>query len=575
MTPVAPSPVAPASSGSRLLSGLLWIAVVAVVVSLVFAVALWPETPPDTQPPTPPGALSLGETTCKSTSLSWAESTDDTEVARYEVYRDGQPITSVDSGTRSVAIAVVSAGTWNLYVNARDEAGNVSPASETIAVTPPQCGSDDRAPSTPGSVKATADGTTVTMTWEAATDDVGVAAYDVFRDGGKIGTVASTGGAKQFTFIDFGVPAASGHRYQVSARDSQGNASSRSAAVNVTAGSSCTLLCAITSVAKDTDVVGGLVELPDGSVLYSRRDAHVVVRLDPRTGQATPLGEVPGAVSTDGDGGLLGLAVAPTFAKDRWIYVFHSTTTDNRIVRLRLRGDELDSGSLQSLVVGIPRSKFHNGGRLRFGPDGKLYAATGDAQNPRAAQDQRSLAGKVLRFNPDGTVPATNPFGGYIWSLGHRNPQGLAFDSRGRLWVQESGDTVVDETNLIVKGGNYGWPACEGTESKSGDGCATPGFVAPQHTFPSAEGSCGGVAFVRNVVYIACVASSRLYRADLDGDKLTNVQAVLVGTYGQLRTAEPGAGGTLWITSSNGGGIGSAAGNTDTQILRITLPSAA
>ncbi|MEU7823866.1 PQQ-dependent sugar dehydrogenase [Catellatospora sp. NPDC049133] len=566
MTPVAPSPVESASGGSRLVSGLLLIA----VVGLAVLVWRWPEPPPDVRPPSAPGGLSVGETTCKSIALSWSGSTDDTEVTGYEVHRDGRAVASVGGKALSVVITEVPAGTWSVAVKARDEAGNVSPAGGAVSVTPPSCGADAKAPSTPGGVKATADGTTVTMTWDAATDDVGVAEYDVFRDGAKVGTVGG-GGGPQFTFIDLGVPASAGHRYQVSARDGQGNSSSRSAGVDVTAGASCTLLCAITPVGKDTGVVWGLAELPDGSVLYGRRDTYEIVRMDPRTGQVTPLGTVPGGVRAGGDGGLVSLAVASTFARDRWIYVLYTTATDNRIVRLRLRGDELDGGSMQSLVVGIPRGKLHNGGRLRFGRDGKLYAALGDAGNPRLAQDQRSLAGKVLRFNPDGTVPSGNPFGGYIWSLGHRNPQGLAFDARGRLWVQESGDGLMDETNLIVKGGNYGWPACEGTESKSGAGCETPGFVAPQQTFAAYDGDCGGLVFVREVGYVACAGSSRLYRAVLDGDGLlAEVQAVLVGAYGRLLTVEPGSGGTLWLVSGTTG----AAGTLDTQFLRITLPPA-
>ncbi|MFD0592339.1 PQQ-dependent sugar dehydrogenase [Catellatospora coxensis] len=221
------------------------------------------------------------------------------------------------------------------------------------------------------------------------------------------------------------------------------------------------------------------------------------MRMDPATGQATPLGTVPGGVRAGGDGGLVSLAVASTFARDRWVYVLYTTATDNRIVRLRLRGDELDGGSMQSLVVGIPRGKLHNGGRLRFGRDGKLYAALGDAGNPRLAQDQRSLAGKVLRFNPDGTVPSGNPFGGYIWSLGHRNPQGLAFDARGRAWVQESGDGLTDETNLIVKGGNYGWPACEGTE-----GPAAPTRGTSRRSRPSRRTTAAAVA------WCSCATSS-------------------------------------------------------------------
>ncbi|MBB5873596.1 glucose/arabinose dehydrogenase [Allocatelliglobosispora scoriae] len=571
MTSSGPSPVASDSGGSRLLTVLLWIALVVVVTSGVFAVALWPETPPDTSPPTRPGGLTLGEVTCRATSLTWSGSTDDTEVTRYEIFHDGQLITSVDSEQRSTAITLVPATTWSIHVSARDEAGNTSPASDAVAVTPPQCGSDAKAPSTPGGVKAVADGTTVTMTWDAASDDVGIAAYDVYRDGAKTGTVDGVGKAKKFTFIDFGVAPSSGHRYQVGARDGQGNTSPRSAGVDVTAGALCTMLCGVAPVAKETDIIGGLVELPDGSVLYSRRDGHEIVRLDPRTGQGVSLGEVPGAAGTGGDGGLLGIAVAPTFAKDRWIYAYLTTTTDNRVVRLRLNGGVLDAGSMQSLVVGIPRGKFHNGGRLRFGPDGKLYVATGDAQKPQVAQDVRSLGGKVLRFNPDGTPPASNPFGGsYLWSIGHRNPQGITFDGRGRAWIQEYGDGAADETNLIVKGGNYGWPACDGTESKSGDGCEATDLLAPQQTFTAAQGGCLGVAFVRDVVYVACAGSSRLYRADVDGDgALADLQAMLVGTYGQLRTADPGAAGTLWVTSSNT----DAAGKTETQILRVTLPT--
>ncbi|MEV4410980.1 PQQ-dependent sugar dehydrogenase [Catellatospora sp. NPDC049609] len=558
MTPVAPTPVAEGSRGSRLLSGLLFVA----VAGLVVLVLRWPEPPPDTSAPTSPGALSVGETTCKSISLSWAESSDDREVAGYDVHRDGRVVASAGRDARSVVVDVAAGGDWKLHVSARDEAGNVSPASATVAVTPPACGADAKAPASPGNVKATADGTTVTMTWDAAKDDVGVAAYDVFRDGTRVGTLAGTGG-EQFTFIDFGVPADSRHRYQVSARDEQGNASGRGGGVEVTAGSSCTLLCAVTVVAEDTGVVSGLVELPDGTVLYSRRDTRDVVRLDPRTGKATPVGAVPGTAGSGEGGGVLDIAVARTFARDRWVYVFQSTATDNRIVRLRLGGGGLDGGSMQSLVVGIPRGKGNNGGRLRFGPDGRLYAATGDAGNARAAQNQASLAGKVLRFNADGTVPSGNPFGGYIWSLGHRNPQGLAFDSRGRLWMQESGGDVVDETNLIVKGGNYGWPACEGTESKSGGGCETPGFVAPRHMFWAGDHGCGGLAFVRDVVYIACAGSTRLHRVALDGDAFADVRALLAGAYGQLHTAVPGAGGTLWTTGTDG---------TVTRILRITLP---
>lgn len=564
MTPVAPSPIAPTSRGSRLLSGLLILAVVGLVVLIV----RWPAPPPDVQPPTAPGGVSLGETTCRSAVLSWAASSDDREVTWYAVLRDGQVLAEIDGEHTSAVIEAAPAQQWQLQVKAQDEAGNVSPPSETLVVTPPECGSDGKAPAAPGGVKVTADGTTVTMYWLAAGDDVGVTAYDVFRDGGKVGTVAG-GTGEWFSFVDFGVPPDSRHRYHVSARDGQGNLSAPSAGMEVTAGKACTVLCAVSVVGEDPATVSALAPLPDGTLLYARRDQHEVVLLDPRTGQSTALGTVPNTVGT-GTSGLLGLAVAPTFAKDRWVYAFQTTAKDSRIVRLPLRGGRLDGASMESLIVGIPRGKVHNGGGLRFGPDGRLYAATGDAGVPRLAQDMGGLGGKVLRLNPDGKVPNGNPFGGYIWSYGHRDPRGLAFDPRGKLWMQEYGDTVEDETNLVVKGGNHGWPMCEGTESRSGAGCASSSLVAPRYMFPAGEGGCGGLAAVHDVVYVACAAGARLYRISLDGDEIADVQPVLAGTYGQLYTASAGVGGSVWIAAG-----GSAPGGTGTRFVHITLPPAA
>ena len=147
----------------------------------------------------------------------------------------------------------------------------------------------------------------------------------------------------------------------------------------------------MTQVGTDTDIPWGLDTLPDGSVLYTRRDAHDIVRLDPATGAKTNVGTVPNVQSTDGEGGLLGLALSPTFATDQWVYLMHTSPTDNRIVRIKLENNALVTSTEQVLVSGILRNKFHNGGRLRFGPDGKLYAATGDAQNGDNAQNTSNL----------------------------------------------------------------------------------------------------------------------------------------------------------------------------------------
>ncbi|MEV4411865.1 PQQ-dependent sugar dehydrogenase [Catellatospora sp. NPDC049609] len=525
-----------------------------------------PSSPPpaDTQPPTVPGNPRISNLTCNSVTFAWNAATDNVGVAFYDIYHDGQQMTSVSGSTLSANLTVVAGATWGLYVNARDAAGNVSQASTTVTITPPQCQVDTTAPTAPSQLAGTAAGTTVTLRWTAATDDVGVRAYDVYRGGALVGTVS--GNPPATTFIDSGLAANTAYQYHVTARDAAGNTSPRSNTATVTTTGGCTV-CTVTQVATDTDIPWGLATLADGSILYSRRDAHDVIRLNPTTGAKTTLGTVPNAQSTDGEGGLLGIAVAPDFASNPWLYVMHTSPTDNRIVRMRVVDDRLDTASLAVLVSGIGRNKYHDGGRLRFGPDGKLYAATGDAQNGNWAQDRNRLEGKILRLNADGTVPADNPFGNLVWSYGHRNPQGLAFDAQGRLWQQEFGNSVMDETNLIERGGNYGWPACEGTTGT----CGTAGFIAPKRTYPTSEGSCSGIAIVRDALYVACLRGARLYRAVISGTSLTNVQSYFVGTYGRLRTVEPSPTGGLWLTTSNTGDKDSVPDNSNERILHVAL----
>jgi glucose/arabinose dehydrogenase len=276
---------------------------------------------------------------------------------------------------------------------------------------------------------------------------------------------------------------------------------------------------------------------------------------------------VPNVRSTDGVGGLLGLEIAPTFATDRWLYILHTSPSDNRIVRIRYDKGTLDTENQQILLTGMARNKYHNGGRLRWGPDGKLYAAMGDGQNGAYAQDTRNLNGKILRINPDGSIPADNPFGNAVWSYGHRNPQGLAFDSRGRLWEQEFGNSVMDETNLIVKGGNYGWPACEGTSGT----CNTAGYLAPKQTYSTADGSCSGIAIVRDALYVACARGDRMYRLVISGNNLTGVRQFFNGTYKRLRTVEPAPDGGLWLTTTTKGDKDSTPNNSDEKILHVSL----
>jgi glucose/arabinose dehydrogenase len=523
----------------------------------------------DTQPPSVPGNPRVSDLVCDAVTFAWNASTDNVGVAFYDVYHDGQLMKSVSGSTLSTSLTVVGGVTWGLYVNARDAAGNVSQASATVPITPPQCQPDTQAPSAPTKLTGSASGTTVTLNWTAATDNIGVRAYDVYRGGAKVGAVTGTATAPPATtFVDSGLAANTSYQYYVVARDAQANVSAPSATTTVTTGAACgDSVCAVTQVATDTDIPWGLVTLPDGTVLYTRRDAHDIVHLNPASGAKTTVGTVPGVDNTDGEGGLLGLAISSGFAGDHWLYIMHTSPTDNRIVRIKLENDKLTTSTEQVLLSGLLRNKFHNGGRLRFGPDGKLYASTGDAQNGDNAQNKASLNGKVLRLNPDGSVPSDNPFGNQVWSYGHRNPQGLAFDSQGRLWEQEFGNAVMDETNLITKGGNYGWPACEGTSGT----CGTAGFIAPKRTYSTADGSCSGITVVRDVLYVACERGTRMYREVISGSDLTNVQAYFNGTYGRLRTVEPAPDGGLWLTTTNNGDKDSIPDNSNEKIFHVAL----
>jgi glucose/arabinose dehydrogenase len=521
----------------------------------------------DTVPPTVPGNPRASNLTCNSVTFSWDASSDNVGVAFYDVYHDGQLITTVGGSTLTATFPVRELVTWGLYVNARDAAGNVSQASDTVTITPPACQVDTEPPTAPGNLTGTASGTTVTLNWSASTDNIGVTAYDVYRDGTLAGTVSTPG------FGDAGRAANTTYTYYVIARDAAGNPSPRSNQISVKTGTSCTSpVCGVTQLTTDDDIPWGLVTLPDGTIMYNRRDAHDIIHLNPATGHKTNLGTVPNVQSTDGEGGLTGLEINPkSFSTDHWLYIMHTSPSDNRIVRIKYdpATDKIVTSTEQVLLSGILRNKFHDGGRLRFSPDGKfLFATTGDAQNGDNAQNKNSLNGKVLRINPDGTIPADNPFGNAVWSYGHRNPQGLAFDSQGRLWEQEFGNSIMDETNLITKGGNYGWPACEGTSGT----CGTAGFIAPKHTYPVAQGSCSGIAIVRDVLYVACQRGERLYREVISGSSLTNVTQYFQGTYGRLRTVEPAPDGGIWLTNSSGD-KDSTAHNSDDVVLHVALGS--
>jgi glucose/arabinose dehydrogenase len=332
--------------------------------------------------------------------------------------------------------------------------------------------------------------------------------------------------------------------------------SARPSSGAATASAGATPAGQVTVLATGLEVPWGLAFLPDGDALVTERDSARILRVPAAGGTPTEvqrLSEVDG----DGEGGLLGIAVPPTYQRDQLVYVYYSTAEDNRIARMRL------GQSPQPIVTGIPRSGVHNGGRLVFGPDGYLYAGTGDASESGRSQDRNSLGGKILRMTPDGKPAPGNPFGNLVWSYGHRNVQGLVFDRAGRLWASEFGQNRFDEVNLIRAGQDYGWPIVEGASDDSR-------FAAPLVTWPTSDASPSGVTIAGSTLYVAALRGERLWQVPLDGDHTGTPQATLEGRYGRLRAVLLAPDGSLWILTSNRDGRGDPAGDDD-RILRLTV----
>jgi glucose/arabinose dehydrogenase len=301
----------------------------------------------------------------------------------------------------------------------------------------------------------------------------------------------------------------------------------------------------------------GLAFLPDGSALVSERVTARIMQVRPGAAP-TQVATVSG-VSASGEGGLLGIAVSPTYAQDQWVYAYFTAASDNRLVRFRLSAPQTQ----QVLLSGVPKGSVHNGGRLAFGPDGMLYVTTGETGNTGNAQNLSSLGGKILRMTPDGGVPSGNPFGGsLVYSYGHRNVQGLAWDPQGRLYATEFGQDTWDEINQIVAGGNYGWPTCEGR-------CGNPSFRDPIVTWTTAEASPSGLAYANGTLFAAALRGARLWTVPLTGAGGAGTPAAeLQGAYGRLRTVAVGPDGWLWLATSNRDGRGTPVA-ADDRIIRI------
>lgn len=332
-------------------------------------------------------------------------------------------------------------------------------------------------------------------------------------------------------------------------------------------------------VATGLDVPWALAWAPDGRLLFTERPGRVRVVVGGRL-QQEPVAVIP--VAAVGEGGLMGLALDPEFADNGHVYTMYTYREGgglaNRVSRWVLREGRLQNET--TLLDGIPGARNHNGGRIAFGPDGKLYATTGDAGRGSLAQDLGSLAGKILRLNPDGTVPDDNPFeGSFVYSYGHRNPQGLAWHpDTGSLVATEHGPSgegglcCRDEVNVIRPGANFGWPIVTG----SGDERFTDplAFSGTSNTWaPAGAAFYDGSALPawQGDLFFGALRGQHLHRlalGDEDGVTVADEEELFAGQYGRLRAVAMGPDGHLYVATSNRDGRGRPAAEDD-RILRI------
>ncbi|MGO1543694.1 MAG: PQQ-dependent sugar dehydrogenase [Gulosibacter sp.] len=305
----------------------------------------------------------------------------------------------------------------------------------------------------------------------------------------------------------------------------------------------------------------------DDGYLVSQRDDGAILHVA-ADGATTAVGQVEGVVS-GGESGLHGLALLEESGVT-YLYAYHGAAEDNRVVRMELEGEgqDLALGASEEILTGIPRNNTHNGGRIQFGPDGYLYIATGDAQDRDAAQDEQSLSGKILRVDAEGEPAADNPFGNTVYSLGHRNVQGMAWTSDGTMWASEFGQDTWDELNRIEPGGNYGWPTVEGIAEAEG-------FIDPSIQWSPAEASPSGIAAKGDTLFIAGLRGQQLWVVDVSGGAIVGEPVAYVpeGVSARMRDARVDADGGLLILTNNTDGRGDP-GSEDDRLLWINLNSA-
>lgn len=339
-----------------------------------------------------------------------------------------------------------------------------------------------------------------------------------------------------------------------------------------------------TVAASGLDTPWDLAWGPDGMIWFSERGGRIS-RLDPATGAHTLAGSI--SVSQTGEGGLMGIAFHPDFAREPWVYAMHTYggmfRTNNRLVRMRWDGRTL--GAVQPLLEGIPGAGIHDGSRIVVGPDRMLYVTTGDAGSADVAQDRAALGGKILRLTLDGKPAPDNPFGNATWSYGHRNPQGLVFHpTTGVLYETEHGPSDNDEVNIIRRGGNYGWPnvhgMCDDDSGPERDFCRRNSVIEPLAVWTPTVAITGADFYLsdrirgwRGSLLATSLKAGTLFRFTLspDGSRIVAQEELLKDRFGRLRDVLVAPNGDVYVATSNRDGRGSP-GRDDDRIVRLRAP---
>jgi glucose/arabinose dehydrogenase len=312
-------------------------------------------------------------------------------------------------------------------------------------------------------------------------------------------------------------------------------------------------------LAQNLDTPWAIAFLPDNSLLVTERPGRVQLIKDNQKIQVANLSQVKEV----GEGGLLGIATHPKFSENKFVYLYYTynasgNNTKNRVVRMKYNSGSLEEETI--ILDNIPGASNHDGGRIKFGPDNYLYVTTGDAQEPSEAQNTKSLAGKILKVTDEGQAE--------VYSYGHRNSQGLAWDDQGRLWSTEHGPSGLgsccDELNLIQKGNNYGWPTIQGDKTQ-------PGMLTPKlHSGNNNTWAPSGIAFLNNKLYFSGLRGQALYSTNVQSQNVSNLKELYKNQYGRIREVIVGPDKSLYITTSNQDGRGSPKSGDD-KIIKLNL----